>query len=52
MGGRAFPVNDLSRAVRLVPARFAGQIKMLEDLGLVPVGKITPDTVMTSEFLP
>lgn len=52
VGGRAFPADDLSRAVSIEPARFAGQIKMLEDLGLVPVGKITPDTVMTSEFLP
>ena len=53
VGGRdAVPVGDLSRAVRIEPARFARQIGMLEALGLVPPGKITPDTVMTTEFLP
>jgi NitT/TauT family transport system substrate-binding protein len=52
VGGRAHPAEDLSRAVRIEPARFAGQIATLEELGLVPPGKLTPDTVMTTEFLP
>jgi hypothetical protein len=52
VGGRAHPAEDLSRAVRIEPARFAGQITTLEDLGLVAPGKLTPDTVMTTEFLP
>lgn len=53
VGGRdATPAGDLSRAGRIEPARFAGQIAMLEELGLVAPGKITPDTVMTTDFLP
>lgn len=52
VGGRASAPDDLSRAVLIEPARFAGQITTLEELGLVPVGKIRPDTVMTTDFLP
>lgn len=37
---------------RLDPARFARQIAMLEELGLVPKGKLAADRVMTTEFLP
>lgn len=37
---------------RLDPARYATQIKQLEDIGLVAKGKVTPATTMTTEFLP
>ena len=37
---------------RLEPERYATQIKMLEDFGLVPKGKLTPANSMTTEFLP
>jgi len=52
VGGRAFPADDLSRAVRIEPSRFASQIAILEELNLVSPGKLTPETVMTTEFLP
>jgi len=52
VGGRAFPADDLSRAVRIEPSRFAFQIAILEELNLVSPGKLTPETVMTTEFLP
>lgn len=40
------------RIGRLDPARYATQIAQLEDLGLLPKGKLTPAAVVTTEFLP
>jgi hypothetical protein len=40
------------RIGRLEPARFARQIAMLEELGLIAKGKLSADRVMTTEFLP
>lgn len=37
---------------RLDPARYATQIRQLEELGLLPRGKLTPPRAMTLEFLP
>jgi NitT/TauT family transport system substrate-binding protein len=37
---------------RLDPARYATQIKQLEDIGLLAKGKVTPASTMTTEFLP
>ena len=37
---------------RLDPARFATQISQLEDLGILPKGKVTVAQAMTTEFLP
>jgi NitT/TauT family transport system substrate-binding protein len=37
---------------RLDPARYATQIKQLEQLGILKAGKITVDDAMTTEFLP
>ncbi len=37
---------------RLSPARFATQISQLEDLAVLPQGKVTPAQAMTTEFLP
>jgi NitT/TauT family transport system substrate-binding protein len=37
---------------RLDPQRFARQIAMLEELGLLPKGKLTADRVMTTDLLP
>lgn len=37
---------------RLDPARFAAQIAQLEELGLLPKGKLTAAGAMTTEFLP
>ena len=37
---------------RLDPARFARLIAQLEELGLLPKGKVTPANAMTTEFLP
>lgn len=37
---------------RLDPTRFATQIRQMEDLGLLPTGKLTVQQVMTTEFLP
>ena len=44
-GGRA-------QVGRLDPARYATQIKQLEDLDILPKGKLTAAQVMTTEFLP
>jgi len=53
VGGReAVPAGDLARAGRIEAARFAVQIATLEDLGMVAPGKLTPGTVMTTDFLP
>ncbi|HVS52293.1 MAG TPA: ABC transporter substrate-binding protein [Opitutaceae bacterium] len=37
---------------RLDPARYATQIAQLEDLGILPKGKVTAAQAMTTEFLP
>ncbi len=37
---------------RLDPARYATQITQLEELGILPKGKITASRAMTTEFLP
>lgn len=37
---------------RLDPKRFATQIAQLEELGLLPKGKVTPANAITTEFLP
>jgi NitT/TauT family transport system substrate-binding protein len=37
---------------RLEPARYTTQISQLEDLGILPKGKVTPAGAMTTEFLP
>lgn len=37
---------------RLDPARYATQIQQLEDLGILPKGKVTVEKAMTTEFLP
>jgi NitT/TauT family transport system substrate-binding protein len=37
---------------RLDPARFTTQIKQLEDLDLLPKGKLTAATVMSTQYLP
>lgn len=53
VGGRdAVPAGNLSRAGRIEATRFAKQIATLEELGLVAPGKLTPGTVMTTDFLP
>jgi NitT/TauT family transport system substrate-binding protein len=37
---------------RLDPARYATQIAQLEELGILPKGKVTAASAMTTEFLP
>jgi NitT/TauT family transport system substrate-binding protein len=37
---------------RLEPARYATQISQLEELGILPKGKVTPASTITTEFLP
>ena len=37
---------------RLDPKRYAEQIKQLEQIGLLPKGKLTPAATVTTEFLP
>lgn len=37
---------------RLDPARFATQIRQMEDLDMLPKGKLTAASVMTTEYLP
>ncbi|MCX6955054.1 MAG: ABC transporter substrate-binding protein, partial [Verrucomicrobia bacterium] len=37
---------------RLETARFAAQIAQLEDLAILPKGKVTPATAFTADFLP
>ncbi len=41
-----------SQIGRLDPARYATQIRQLEDLDILPKGKLTAAQVMTTEFLP
>ena len=37
---------------RLDPARYATQISQMEELGILPKGKVTPAKTITTEFLP
>ncbi|MSU48737.1 MAG: hypothetical protein EXS37_06570 [Opitutus sp.] len=37
---------------QLDPARFAALIKQLEEVGILPKGKVTPASSMTTDFLP
>jgi NitT/TauT family transport system substrate-binding protein len=41
-----------ARIGRLDPARFAAQITLLEELGLLPKGRVTAASTMTTDFLP
>ncbi len=43
---------DSTRVGKLDPARYATQIKMIEDLRLAPVGALRLEDVMSTEFLP
>jgi NitT/TauT family transport system substrate-binding protein len=44
--------TDDSQVGRISRERFATQISQLEELGIIPKGKLTVDQVMTTEFLP
>lgn len=44
--------TDAARVGKLDPARFAAQIKILEDLKLAPAGALKVSEVMTTEYLP
>jgi NitT/TauT family transport system substrate-binding protein len=44
--------KDDSQTGRITPERFAIQIRQLEDLGIIPKGKLTVDQVMTTAYLP
>lgn len=44
--------TDASRIGRLDPARYAAQIKILEDLKLSPPGAIRVSDVMSTDYLP
>jgi NitT/TauT family transport system substrate-binding protein len=48
--GRA--ATDDSLVGRISPERFELQIHQLEDLGILPKGKLSVDQVMTTEYLP
>jgi NitT/TauT family transport system substrate-binding protein len=48
--GRQNPSPD--QIGRISPERFATQIHQLEDLGILPKGKLTVPQVMTTEYLP
>lgn len=50
--GRDRGAGDLSAIGRIEPARFRRQIDILEELGSVPPGRLSPETVMSAEFLP
>lgn len=50
--GRDRDGEDLSAIGRIETARFRRQIAILEELGAVPAGRLSPDTVMTTGFLP
>jgi NitT/TauT family transport system substrate-binding protein len=41
-----------ARIGRLDPARFTTQIGQLEDLGMLPKGKVKAATAITTDFLP
>jgi NitT/TauT family transport system substrate-binding protein len=44
--------TDSARIGRLDPARFANQIKIIEELKLAPAGALRVDDVMTTRYLP
>lgn len=44
--------TDSTRIGRLDPARYAAQLKIVEDLKLLPAGALKVSDVMTTEFLP
>jgi hypothetical protein len=44
--------TDDSLTGRITPERFALQIRQLEDLGILPKGRLTVDQVMTTKYLP
>jgi NitT/TauT family transport system substrate-binding protein len=46
------PGDGPQQVGRLDPARFAQQIRQLEDLGILAKGKVTVEQAMTTEFLP
>jgi hypothetical protein len=44
--------TDDSQTGRISRERFALQIQQLEDLGILPKGRLTVDQVMTTAYLP
>lgn len=44
--------TDSTRIGRLDPARYATQLKIVEDLKLIPVGSLKVSDVMTTDYLP
>jgi NitT/TauT family transport system substrate-binding protein len=46
------PNGGPAQVGRLDPARYATQITQMEDLGMLPKGKLTAAQVMTTEYLP
>ena len=44
--------TDESQIGRISRERFAIQIQQLEELGIVPKGRLTVDQVMTTDYLP
>ena len=44
--------TDDSLTGRITRERFAIQIRQLEDLGILPKGRLTVDQVMTADYLP
>jgi hypothetical protein len=44
--------TDDSQIGRITRERFAVQIRQLEELGILPKGRLTVDQVMTTEYLP
>jgi NitT/TauT family transport system substrate-binding protein len=51
-GDRAERAKDDSLTGRISRSRFALQIHQLEELGILPKGKLKVDQVMTTEYLP
>ncbi|MDB6095391.1 MAG: hypothetical protein JWM32_2953 [Verrucomicrobia bacterium] len=46
------PDGGAAKVGRLDPKRYATQIAQLEELGILPKGKVTVEKAMTTEFLP
>lgn len=46
------PDGGVAKIGRLDPARYVSQIAQLEKIGLLPKGKVTAGSTMTTEFLP
>ncbi|MEY4489776.1 MAG: hypothetical protein RIQ79_2284, partial [Verrucomicrobiota bacterium] len=44
--------TDSSRIGRIDPARYATQLKIVEDLKLIPPGALKVSDVMTTDYLP